>query len=431
MMKSYLSILCFYSFCYCAYSEDILRLVQIVHRHGDRTPIEFRGDDTFSNETYWPQGFGELVNKGKQRMFNKGQFIRENYADFLTNDHKEIHIRSSSAERCLESVSYLLAGVYPPKDDWIWSNNTKIAKLWQAFPIQTVPEGEDTMLHFSVYCPVIARIFENIKHLSNYSQDFQKYVKLFDIIEDNLNVTIRDFYFADDLADQLLVENENGYLHEWLNKTEYEVLKQMRRVTFRYIYGNPVVSRLKSGVFVKEIISNMNKTIEGKNKKKLFVYSTHDSMIASYMYSMGFYNDYKPPYGAMLMFELYERNETLSSNETSYYVKIWYHNSTSLNMTQCTEKTFPCPDLQQIEIPSCGYACNFSQFERNYKHLFIHDLRSECHAQHHRHRSHVTYYLKGVILGVGVTLLVVIFIISVRYLISRSSQFRGEIHVIP
>ena len=97
--------------------ESTLRLLQIVHRHGDRTPRKFLPNDPYKDESvYWPMGLEKLTLKGKDRMFKVGKYIRENYNDYLGNEKSSghIYVRSSSVSRCIESTSALLEGVYKP-----------------------------------------------------------------------------------------------------------------------------------------------------------------------------------------------------------------------------------------------------------------------------------------------------------------------------
>ena len=72
-------------------------------------------------------------------MFKLGKHFRERYANFLTYNPKEVHLRSSDADRCLESAALVMAGLYPPQERWNWSKDLN----WQPFPIHTVPKNED------------------------------------------------------------------------------------------------------------------------------------------------------------------------------------------------------------------------------------------------------------------------------------------------
>ncbi len=118
---SFLSILllCSIPTVYLWPNHDIstLKLLQVVHRHGDRTPTELFPNDPFKNVSkYWYEGIGELTTRGKYRMYKLGQFVRNQYNEYLGHNYspREVYARSSAQGRCLESLSCLLAGAYPP-----------------------------------------------------------------------------------------------------------------------------------------------------------------------------------------------------------------------------------------------------------------------------------------------------------------------------
>lgn len=48
-------------------------------------------------------------------MYSLGKYIRKRYENFLGSSPKEVQIRSSGADRCLESVALLMAGMYRPE----------------------------------------------------------------------------------------------------------------------------------------------------------------------------------------------------------------------------------------------------------------------------------------------------------------------------
>src|ERR1700733_13260473 len=93
----------------CTVDTSTLVLVQIVHRHGDRTPTQFYGGDPYADYR-WPDGEGQLTPNGKQRMFKAGEQIRLRYGQFLGVSPKHMHQRSTAFNRCLESAYALSAG---------------------------------------------------------------------------------------------------------------------------------------------------------------------------------------------------------------------------------------------------------------------------------------------------------------------------------
>ena len=126
-----------------------LKLLTIMHRHGDRGPVDFPPNDPFQTEKYWPAGMGELLPKGKYRLYKRGEFIKDEYDPFLSHNPREVYVRSALTDRCLESVACLLAGAYPVGHKaWVWSNGSdaEIGNVWQPFPIYTFMPNQDDLV---------------------------------------------------------------------------------------------------------------------------------------------------------------------------------------------------------------------------------------------------------------------------------------------
>lgn len=93
---------------------DLLNLVSFSHFSFQGAPSEraFAPGDPYRNATYWPNGFGQLTDRGRNRMFEVGQFLRERYAHFLTDDLGEVSVRSSAIDRCQETGQWVVSGAY-------------------------------------------------------------------------------------------------------------------------------------------------------------------------------------------------------------------------------------------------------------------------------------------------------------------------------
>ncbi|XP_059502334.1 lysosomal acid phosphatase-like [Stegostoma tigrinum] len=126
-----------------------LHFVNLVYRHGDRSPIH-----TFKTDPYkpkdWPQGFGQLTQVGMRQQYELGQFLRERYKDFLNSsyDRQEIYIRSTDIDRTLMSAEADLAGLYPPHGQQVFLTNLN----WQPIPVHTVPTTDDRLQNETKNC---------------------------------------------------------------------------------------------------------------------------------------------------------------------------------------------------------------------------------------------------------------------------------------
>lgn len=76
-------------------------------------------------------------------MYNLGAFFRKYYANFLSEFYSfnETRILSSYADRCHMSAQLLLAGLYPPKKEQIWTTEL----LWQPIPVHDMPRHLDNV----------------------------------------------------------------------------------------------------------------------------------------------------------------------------------------------------------------------------------------------------------------------------------------------
>lgn len=67
-------------------------------------------------------------------MFNIGKFLNKKYGNFL-NDLKEIEVRSSYYDRCLESTQLIVNGALRSKD----------LNQFKSVPIHTMPLSKDSV----------------------------------------------------------------------------------------------------------------------------------------------------------------------------------------------------------------------------------------------------------------------------------------------
>lgn len=108
------------------------------------TPVSPFKTDPNGDASNWPDGFGQLTMKGKRRMFSIGQFLRSKYDVFLSDSIREVGVRSSDRDRCIESTQLVLNGIYKPKGRWVWQND----ELWQPLPVHTNPTYLDSVGSF-------------------------------------------------------------------------------------------------------------------------------------------------------------------------------------------------------------------------------------------------------------------------------------------
>jgi hypothetical protein len=111
-------------------------LLQVLFRHGDRSPISAYPNDPY-NVTMWSQygGFGQLTQLGMRQTHQYGKFLRTHYANFLTEryDRGKVIVHSTDYDRTLMSAQSVLSGLFQPSGDQVWNDEIK----WQPVPVHT------------------------------------------------------------------------------------------------------------------------------------------------------------------------------------------------------------------------------------------------------------------------------------------------------
>ncbi|CAG2161546.1 unnamed protein product [Oppiella nova] len=327
--------------------------LKLIHRHGDRTPIQCYPTDPYSNDTYWADGWGELTPRGKQRMYGLGKYLRKRYQDFLSSNPREVQIRSSAADRCLESVALVMAGLYRPEGRWQWNND--LGHQWQPFPIQTEPRDVDGMLNSGSKCLAAEQELTRIHNSPEYLQYVDQSKDILNYVSSNTGLNITDLNGAEEVFDTLLIEKENGYpLPRWASDaTTYEKLSQISDMTFYFDFSTQLVQRLRTGLLLKDIIKHMNETVNRK----------HDTQLALLLNALNVFDRKSPPFGSTIMIELRQSNG-------KPMIEMFY-----LNNTESEEPI-------ALTLPNCMNAtieCHFQQFVQSVNHLIPGDWNQECH----------------------------------------------------
>ncbi|XP_030032588.2 prostatic acid phosphatase-like [Manduca sexta] len=164
-------------------ADSELVLTVLVHRHGDRTPVqgslELSNDVDALREASEPYGYGQLTNVGKQNAYRLGQSIRKRYGGLISAHYNssEIYIRSTDSTRTKMTVLTAMAAVYPAGND-NWSDSLP----WQPTPYTTVPVRYDPNLAM-LNCPTFknayySKIFSSSPAMERYSDVMNQWSEL-------------------------------------------------------------------------------------------------------------------------------------------------------------------------------------------------------------------------------------------------------------
>lgn len=411
-----------------------LKLLQVVHRHGDRTPTEFVGNDPFSDlNKYWPEGEGELTNEGRLRLYKLGQFIRREYNQFLGEDYspREVYVRSSLSHRCLDSASLLLSGAYPPNNmKWQWSSNNgtddKLGSLWQPFPIESfMPKDDDIVMTVDRNCPTAEEELKKILNSETVLKLLDENKDFFDELSEKVGHKVNDLKTINKLYEALVIERNRDLkwsdMKVWTPDYEQMVINKLKPfvVTYwRLEWDNRLIERVRAGPLVEKLLKNFGSYIEGKpiensvrNPYKMFVYSTHDSKLAVLMNALNIFNDQLIPFGATLLFELHQ-----TPGAVDYFVKIYYFNETLSDLS---------PHPMSLKDCDNRVDCPFNRFMEISKNVIPDNWERECGVSSSKQSIFISN-LVAMVLNIILLLVLVSLIIFNCYHNNRSSYIPLE-----
>ncbi|RWS06551.1 prostatic acid phosphatase-like protein [Dinothrombium tinctorium] len=174
----------------------------VVSRHGDRTPIFTYPNDPYRNESFWPEGWGELTEAGKERMFNLGRYLRRRYSSFLTNNSNETYIRSSEIKRCQDSAKLIATGIY--------SSNREMNSTYD-FYVETKPEIEDDVLTVKAFCPLADSEYNEVEKSFEFKNISERYNNLYKFLTEKSGTDIPNMYQIREMFTTLSIQQAVGY----------------------------------------------------------------------------------------------------------------------------------------------------------------------------------------------------------------------------
>nr|XP_018911571.1 PREDICTED: testicular acid phosphatase homolog [Bemisia tabaci] len=348
-------------------AKSTLRFVSIIHRHGERSPMNNYPNDPYKGESFWPEGLHVLVQRGKESMFELGRFLRHRYDGFLSEIYRpsELSVVSSDLDRCIMSANLVLAGLYPPVKFQNWNPDLP----WQPVPVHTLPDDCDNMIQFTKRCDLYSEEKTKADAFIQMSLDDEK--EMLDYFSRATGRNLTTNVDVTQLYDNLLIVELHGMpLPEWAQGANLGRLKNFFDRDCILYFLTPEMIHLRSGVMLNEMLVNMKRKIDAKILERRFnLYSAHDTTIASIWRGMNISREIKeqPQFGAALILELHEiRSE--------YYVKILYKESSAVE-TLSVLKTGGCEEDQPSEEDGM---CAFSTFSAALEPATIADFEKAC-----------------------------------------------------
>ncbi|CAH1153461.1 unnamed protein product [Phaedon cochleariae] len=333
-----------------------LQQLHVLFRHGERSPTETYPNDPYINHT-WPDGWGYLTNTGKLQMYSLGMTIKNQYKHFIQDTYwpKDINISSSYSDRCKMSGQLFCAGMFPPTGEQIWNDDL----LWQPIPINYLPRSEDITIAMKAKCGKYdeqlkeARVSPKILELEAAHHD------LFEYLTKHTGKHISNIEDVEFLFNTLEIEGLNNMtLPDWVNQSMLATMEKLAARNLALYSETEYMKRMKGGVFVKTVISSMERISEGQSEPYLNLYAGHDITLVHVLRALKLTDTIKPGFGASLILELYSDGE----------IKVIYRNSWD-------------GSPENMSLHHCSPPCQISAFRKSLESVLPLNWAEECNLE--------------------------------------------------
>ena len=313
-----------------------LTYVQVMTRHGMRTPIEkFPSDRSLRGEwncnpvghlgsrtstspnghyrlvhhaiderfvPYPPTcGNGHLTVEGMEQHLSNGRQYRQHYIDdldFLPKkfDPSLFTFVSSPVDRCFRSAESFIFGLYPPIDPN------------EVIDIQTGSDAVSSLVVPGENCEEAEDFIDKFRHGPKYEEFINR---TYDDLKDGLNYfkLPKSFEGYDQLCSWVIsfTCNDNVQLPSFVTDKVidkcYEVCAFNQFGTFKQAPS----PGLMGSTAVRQAMEIVDNAITGGNGKKFSLLSAHDTTVAAYLTLLGYTDEKRPPpYASHLAMELWK-----------------------------------------------------------------------------------------------------------------------------
>lgn len=337
-----------------------LELVQVLSRHGARTPLIVWDSDP--HQDFWlDHGLGQLTNEGKDQQYHLGQLLRRKFSKFLDHEYhqSEVLVNSTNKDRTLMSGLSNLAGLYPPVANQIWNKNLH----WQPIPIHTKPKQIDYVLDTDSTCPKWTKLYVEAQQSPGMMAIDQENAALYKLATDKTGYNVTGIFTLNDVYDTLSIEvGHNMSIPDWVTPQIYEQMDNLTNVVFKWKFHNTEMLRLKGGPILKQMLNYINETISGHNPDaQLYMYFAHDFLLAAMLMELDVFDGVAPPFASSILLELY------SVPNEGYAVQWSYRNSTDAHS-----------DYKILKMPNCESMCPLNTFIGLISKYIPDDIVKEC-----------------------------------------------------
>nr|XP_014354270.1 PREDICTED: lysophosphatidic acid phosphatase type 6 [Latimeria chalumnae] len=351
----------------CDSSKYELKLVQVLFRHGARTPLKPIPN---SDQVEWspnllktpthtlidytvtdlngdPQPPSPVEDSYRgRRLYELGEKLRKIYVDefqFLSPVYKpsEVYVRSTNIVRTIESARCLLAGLFQQKQEGPVNILTATAQAEILYPnyfgCKQLKLLSGHRWRDAAFLPSIINDLKQIHSLLG--------------LKEHSNV---DFIL---LRDNVVASKAHGLPEPPALQSWYHIIEEKAMEMISHIFqpANRENLQLCVGPVLQILIENIDHVIENKTTRKLYLYSVHDTTLMPYLMALGIFDMKWPPYAADVTLELYQHR---ASKEM--FVKVSYVGKDQL-VKGCS--AILCP-LEEFRKALSQYAIDQKEYKR-------------------------------------------------------------------
>ncbi|XP_028155951.1 venom acid phosphatase Acph-1-like [Ostrinia furnacalis] len=302
-------------------ADTDLVLAFVIFRHGDRTPdeeeLELYSTDSKYKDVFFPYGMKALTNKGKQRGYLVGQYLRRRYHKFISDLYipDEIVIRTTDYARTKMTALTALAAMYPPLQPQRWNPVLD----WQPIPYSTLDASVDDLLYW-YNCPEYLKLRNKVYDYPDFKMLVSPYENLFKYLTTHTGNNItnpEEVFYLDNLFQAL--ENVGLKTPDWAQAVMPQI-KEMTKIEYAAEFFTPELTKYSSGLLMAEILNATNAAINGDlDQPKLRLYSAHENNVAALMSAARVFQAHQPNYGATFSVELRKNRKTGRFGVTAVY----------------------------------------------------------------------------------------------------------------
>ncbi|XP_026751650.1 prostatic acid phosphatase-like [Galleria mellonella] len=249
----------------------------LVHRHGDRTPVEstlvYSNDRNTLEKLSEPYGYGQLTDVGKRRAFELGKYISRRYSELLAPRYNasEVYIRSTNSARAKMTILTALASIYYPVKGNKWSDSIN----WEPVPYTTVPAKYD-FNQGVLNCPTFSTFRSTALHAPNPELQ-ELYADILDFLTQKTGRNIIDRpHLSTVIYDLYISQLSLGHALDDEIAAVFDEVEELAHLAFDAVYGHEEYKKFEAGVLLNEFFTYSEMAIAGNDTQRLRIYSAHD-----------------------------------------------------------------------------------------------------------------------------------------------------------